>query len=143
MWKSGIAYGDQPATPPPCGGNPIPPPPPVEEFRDCPGCFRQNWAGRVVTLSVDSWKMGEGGKGKKEGEGVREVLFLFRSFAHALFSLLKKTRIQKLKSQNKTKKRQPRLPLHLEPRGLLEGLHGPHHERDHGQRVFFLRPPRG
>ena len=61
MWKSGIAYGEQPETPPPCAGGPLPPPP-VEEFRDCPGCFRQNWAGRVVTLSVDSWKMGEGGE---------------------------------------------------------------------------------
>ena len=64
MWKSGIAYGEQPETPPPCSGPPVVvvPPPPVEEFRDCPGCFRQNWAGRVVTLSVDSWKMGEGGE---------------------------------------------------------------------------------
>ena len=63
MWKSGIAYGEQPETPPPCGGGPpVVVPPPVEEFRDCPGCFRQNWAGRVVTLSVDSWKMGEGGE---------------------------------------------------------------------------------
>ena len=62
QWKSGIAYGDQPDTPPPCSGPPAVVAPPVEEFRDCPGCFRQNWAGRVVTLSVDSWKMGTGGE---------------------------------------------------------------------------------
>ena len=64
QWKSGIAYGDQPEAPPPCNPPPVvvPPPAVVEEFRDCQGCLRQNWAGRVVTLSVDSWKMGSGGE---------------------------------------------------------------------------------
>ena len=67
MWKSGIAYGDQPEAPPLCGP-PAAVAPPAEEFRDCPGCFRQNWAGRVVTLSVDSWKMGSGGERERERE---------------------------------------------------------------------------
>ena len=67
MWKSGIAYGNQPEAPPLCGP-PAAVAPPAEEFRDCPGCFRQNWAGRVVTLSVDSWKMGSGGERERERE---------------------------------------------------------------------------
>ncbi len=70
MWKSGIAYGDQPEAPPLCGP-PAAVAPPAEEFRDCPGCFRQNWAGRVVTLSVDSWKMGSGGERERERERER------------------------------------------------------------------------
>ena len=81
---------------------------------------------------------GGGGKKAGEGKGEREMRNRRekRAPAHPPCSFLSKITAEK-------KNRQPRLSLYLHARGLLARLHGPHHERHHGQRLLVLRPPRG